>query len=256
MFEFIPYNFEGVLVPPKSEQEKEIDIKYLDDIFNENISEGFKIAFKSYLDALAEGDLSFLKTILEPSFYEKMKDYKDHLKKSDLSLVQVKEDKNFEISLKKIIFNYGTHINRIETKKNLIHESTVQKNFWIIDIFKDKSGKKDQSVVIQLQFFLTSEHKLLLKQGDEKIKEDLENTAHSHKVIFECEGNLSIWRILTSFVKSLFFIRKNLKYLFFFKKNYEWTITDVDDFMNENPYVVEEKEEINETNDKNDKKKN
>lgn len=254
MLGLIPYNFEGVGLFKNSEQQK-VDNSFLNNIFDENVIGGFEIAFKSYLDALAEGDLEFLKTILEPSFYEKMKDYKDHIEKSNLSLVKVKEDKDFEISIKKIIFNYGTNINRIETKKNLFHDHTMKKNFWIIDFFKDKSGKKDHSIVIQVQILLNSEHKLVLKQGDEKIKDDLENATHSHKVMFECEGNLSIWRIFTSFLYSIFLIKGNLKYLFFFKKSYEWTITDVDDFMNENPYVIEEKEdkEINQTDDKKDK---
>jgi hypothetical protein len=236
---FIPFNLEGIHLPPKSEEE--VDHSTLNYFFSDNVIDGYQMAFQNYLEALAEGDLDFLQNVLEPKFYYRMKNYNEHLNQNNSSLIKMNEDEKFIVTIKKLKLNVGVEKNLLNLINDLQCENIFFKNNWDVKNFRNRSGKISKSLVIQVHAFLTSPKKLSLKTTGETTKniDDASENIQSHKVIFECEGDMNYFRMFGQFFSFLTKNRFDTQKIFFHKKKYEWTIADVDDFMDENPFADE-----------------
>lgn len=248
----IPYNFEGLNVP-KSETLKttkfSLILKYS---FDENVEDGFKLAYNSYLDALVERDLEFLKNILEPTFYNKMKAYDEKLTNNELSIEKIHDNSEITIEIIKLVMNIGVKSDRKINNgvklgnpessnflKNILNKSSgidIELFLPNINDFNPSNPMKiSLPIVLQAILSITSKKKLILrgKDGSQPEVNAYENFAQ-HKLVFECQSLIPVMKLMTSF--SMFTSPSSQKDFLFPKGQIEWILSDFDDFMEGNPF--------------------
>lgn len=245
----IPYNFQGVNINQPSKLKPTV-LSFLRSLFDENIEDGFKLAFNSYLDALAERDLEFFQNVLEPSFFNKMKTYDEKLKANSCSIEAIHENSDLNIEITKLVMNIGVKSDRTKKSSTKITDK-ISSNFvkvmlnkstgMDIELFlpniQDFNNSKNTSMPFVLQVFMmiTSKKKLILRRNDySKPEVNAYDDNFKHKLVFECQSFISMQKMMTSvsMISSTTFSKE----IMFPKGQTEWILSDFDDFMEGNPF--------------------
>ena len=252
----IPYNFSKSFFEPNHQVSDDLHV-FLK-VFNPDIEKGFSFAFNNVLDAIQSEDLDFLQVNFEKRFFRKIDKFPDNLEENNLKIQFLNEgDDKMKLFPLAFDINFGVSLERDSNPKNLI-----KSNFGLITNLKSpiktffyKSSKSlfglnlsnEIKLVLQVPVVFATRKKLIILKKQELWKENEENleSEEYHKVIFECETEDLTQKInfRTTFEMMKHEEGENPmeKAGNFFRKytcaaDSRWKITDIDDFMQGNPF--------------------
>jgi len=250
-----PLNLNGV--PPASAEKNQFYQSALEQILDTDIQEGFKLAYKSTLDALINNDLEFFQDICEPRLYEEIQNGLDALKEAGLSADGDHLDTDdVSVMISSLSMIYGVshdrsknqdkdqyfardmNFNGIEMKfyqprfpdpnmlRKLYPFLQISCTFYsspINFVIKDKEGNP----IAGLQS--NKYHKFVFESVNESGSDGIghiQNIAKSMTGLFGAIGMFGNHNAMKTFIQNLF----NTKEL-------TWKIADIDDHLNGNPFT-------------------
>ena len=217
---------------------------------NENLANNFAFAYDGLLNAIQTRDLKLLNSVLENKFFRKQIEYTKILEENNLRIELIEKDDDVIVLPQEMNLNIGVNLQRDSNPKKLekvkikIPNTPVDFLFYDEPLFSfDISRGEDLNFnpILQIPVVFKSNKKLILINKDEVLNENQENSDFQyHKVLFECEG-LSLFNIRNMFHMLLGLTSKHVlkEYIAqnIFHKDYEWKVTDIDDYMDGNDYI-------------------
>ena len=217
-------------------------------IFEEELSEGFKFAFLNFLAALEEKDLTFLKTVCEPTLLQELERSISTLAGHDLHVkVDNVDEADLKLKYTSFSFIFGPDHNReANLQKELCSSFSVFNPKSGLDIkwYKPKAETKPSSPFMSICCLFSFPNGVYLKNNGGQII-DGQSSTNYHKVIFEGipefdasteiveKGQKDMWKLLTNneTEEKIQLIRE-----VFQTEKMRWQVADIDDYMFGNPY--------------------
>jgi len=251
-----PFNFSGLSKTPDFKQNEIFDVA-LEQVYELNVKEGFKFAYKTTLEALEQKDIEFFKDICEPRLYKEMQRGFDSIDELGLTLEGEDLDtENIKLSVDSFTMIYGVKHNRSDN----FNESEYTKramNFNGLDMMIYQTKNMNPMYMMNLYPFLqigctfNSSANILVKDSNGEIVAG-NNSNGTHRLIFEGvnesqEGDgINHIQNLAQSMSGLFGAvglfankgaMKNFIQKIFVTKDLTWKIVDIDNHLKGNPFT-------------------
>ena len=246
---YFPYRILKGVDPP-NDNEAHLRVKPFINFLDKNLEEGFEFAYYSLLEGLQSKDMDFLNQNLENKLFRKIEGFPSELAEKNLELRIIgNKNEDTELMFSEVSMILGVRLQRDSNPKGL-HKNNLKPDRMIkfllyspnASFFLGATQLQEIRPLLQIPVTFKSQRRVVLKKKDEAIRER-GNEEEWHKVIFECEGaNLAESSLFMEMMK---FAGKGIKkehemgnifQKFFFTKDSEWKITDIDDFLEGNPF--------------------
>ena len=251
-----PYKLDGL--NEKLDIKKAANLKmFLSNIFDDNIENGFKFAFKNSLLALEENDLEFFEENCEPKLYEHISQSFEDIKSNNYTVKCLNlHDDEIISNLSKLNFFFGVKVNR---KENFGIENYMKQEIDLkelqVTLYMPKTGLNlellNMTPFFQIEVTFNSPLKIQIydKNGNKINKKE---PTGFHKIIFEFESGSNEGQTLNIYEKSRNMLNLiNMKNFYNvdaqkdfinnflqINKNYTWKICDIDDYLRGNPHAI------------------
>jgi len=250
-----PLNFQGVSVDEEVLRTRYVPMNQrcrlsMSNIFEEDLAEGFGFAFKNFLAALEERDLTFLKHVCEPTLFKELEKSVGQLTGSEWYVESdfTEDEVDFNMKYTSFSFIYGVNPNRQTNRPKNEYEYFNLfniKNGIDLHFYKPLFEFKHCLPFLRVSCLFSCPNGVYLKNKDGSVILGQTSTSY-HKIIFEgmgrtChrnedfeEAQRNIWKCMSNFEseEKLQMIRK-----IFQVENMTWKVADIDNYMNGNPYV-------------------
>ena len=249
-----PFNFSGYSKNIDSQQSEIFDVA-LEHVYELDVKEGFKFAYKTTLEALEQKDIEFFKDICEPKLYKEIARGFDSIE--DLGLTLEGEDLDTD-SIKLTVDSFTMIYGVKHVRSDNLDESEYTKramNFNGLDMEIYQSKQMNPMYLMNLYPFLqigctfASSANILLKDSNGEIVAG-HNSNGSHRFIFEgvneSQGDgVNHIQNLAQSMSGLFGAvglfankgaMKNFIQKIFVTKDLTWKIVDIDNHLKGNPF--------------------
>lgn len=207
---------------------------------------GFIDAYNEILLSIKDNDLSYLKQIMEENIYAEMKEGLDVLKRRGQRIRIVNNNSPVILHFYNQNLYLGAHLER--SKNTNIEEEPWAFKEKPINVSNEKGSKipldkwllysRDlNSCVLKIDvIFNTSKKLIIVNEQDDILKGESSKAIETHKFRFEkVIKSKSFWNLL-NFYFNLFNYYVGYGSIDPFE-DAEWVLTDIDDFLNGNPYT-------------------